>query len=121
MDISIAMCTYNGSRFLDEQLSSIREQTKLPHELIICDDGSADATRGSCMLLPWMRPSRYASFAIGRPGARPGTSRRRSSSVRARRSPYAIRTTYGYPTNWNGWQVFWIGSRKWVAFARMPS
>ena len=32
MDISIAMCTYNGSRFLDEQLRSIREQTKLPHE-----------------------------------------------------------------------------------------
>ena len=44
MDISIAMCTYNGSKFLDEQLSSIREQTKLPHELVICDDGSTDAT-----------------------------------------------------------------------------
>lgn len=44
MDISIAMCTYNGSNFLAEQLSSIREQTKLPHELIICDDASTDAT-----------------------------------------------------------------------------
>ena len=44
MDISIAMCTYNGSKFLAEQLSSIREQTKLPHELVICDDASTDAT-----------------------------------------------------------------------------
>ena len=44
MDISVAMCTYNGGKFLAEQLSSIREQTKLPHELVICDDGSTDAT-----------------------------------------------------------------------------
>jgi glycosyltransferase involved in cell wall biosynthesis len=45
MDISVAMCTYNGGKFLAEQLSSIREQTKLPHELVICDDGSTDATQ----------------------------------------------------------------------------
>jgi glycosyltransferase involved in cell wall biosynthesis len=44
MDISVAMCTYNGSKFLAEQLSSIREQTKQPHELVICDDDSTDAT-----------------------------------------------------------------------------
>lgn len=44
MDISVAMCTYNGGRFLEAQLNSIREQTRLPHELIICDDGSSDAT-----------------------------------------------------------------------------
>lgn len=44
MDISIAMCTYNGSKFLSQQLSSIREQTELPNELIICDDASTDAT-----------------------------------------------------------------------------
>jgi glycosyltransferase involved in cell wall biosynthesis len=44
MDISVAMCTYNGSKFLAEQLNSIREQTKLPLELVICDDDSTDAT-----------------------------------------------------------------------------
>ncbi len=44
MKISIAMCTYNGSRFLEEQLQSIRAQTMQPFELIICDDGSTDAT-----------------------------------------------------------------------------
>jgi glycosyltransferase involved in cell wall biosynthesis len=44
VNISVAMCTYNGSRFLGEQLKSIEEQTMLPCELIICDDGSSDST-----------------------------------------------------------------------------
>jgi hypothetical protein len=44
MDISIAMCTYNGSRFLETQLHSISRQLKLPLELVICDDGSSDDT-----------------------------------------------------------------------------
>jgi glycosyltransferase involved in cell wall biosynthesis len=38
------MCTYNGESYLREQLASIAEQTRLPNELIVCDDGSADAT-----------------------------------------------------------------------------
>jgi glycosyltransferase involved in cell wall biosynthesis len=44
VDISVAMCTYNGSRFLGEQLKSIGEQSKPPSEVIICDDGSVDST-----------------------------------------------------------------------------
>jgi glycosyltransferase involved in cell wall biosynthesis len=40
--ISIALCTYNGARFLPEQLESIAAQTRLPDELVVCDDGSAD-------------------------------------------------------------------------------
>lgn len=42
LSISIAMCTYNGSRFLSEQLESMATQTRLPHELVICDDRSSD-------------------------------------------------------------------------------
>jgi glycosyltransferase involved in cell wall biosynthesis len=42
--ISIAMCTYNGERYLREQLGSIASQTTLPAELILCDDGSVDST-----------------------------------------------------------------------------
>lgn len=38
------MCTYNGERFLREQLQSIARQTMAPRELIVCDDGSCDAT-----------------------------------------------------------------------------
>ena len=42
--ISVAMCTYNGERFLPEQLLSIAEQTLPPIELVVCDDGSTDRT-----------------------------------------------------------------------------
>jgi len=42
--LSIAMCTYNGSKYLQEQLYSIAKQTQLPDEIVICDDGSTDST-----------------------------------------------------------------------------
>src|SRR5882762_9087557 len=45
MKISIAMCTYNGARYLREQLDSIAAQTRPPSELIVCDDNSLDETR----------------------------------------------------------------------------
>ena len=44
MKVSIALCTYNGENFLEEQLSSIGQQTRLPDELIISDDDSTDST-----------------------------------------------------------------------------
>jgi glycosyltransferase involved in cell wall biosynthesis len=43
-DISIAMATYNGARFLEEQLQSFARQTLLPDEVVITDDGSTDDT-----------------------------------------------------------------------------
>lgn len=42
--ISVALATYNGGKFLGEQLQSIAAQTQAPHELIACDDGSTDDT-----------------------------------------------------------------------------
>lgn len=42
--VSVAMASYNGERFLEEQLSSIARQTKLPNEMVVTDDGSTDAT-----------------------------------------------------------------------------
>jgi glycosyltransferase involved in cell wall biosynthesis len=44
MRISIAMCTYNGARYLQRQLDSFAEQTCAPCEVIVCDDGSTDGT-----------------------------------------------------------------------------
>src|SRR5271169_5178337 len=38
------MCTYNGERFLPGQLASIAKQTRLPDELVVCDDRSTDRT-----------------------------------------------------------------------------
>lgn len=42
--VSVAMATYNGERFILEQLKSLANQDRLPDELIICDDESTDAT-----------------------------------------------------------------------------
>lgn len=42
--ISVALCTYNGEPFLRQQLASIQQQTRLPDELIVCDDQSTDQT-----------------------------------------------------------------------------
>lgn len=42
--ISIAMATYNGGRFIREQLDSILNQTLSDFELIITDDNSTDDT-----------------------------------------------------------------------------
>ncbi len=42
--VSVVLCTYNGSRFLREQLDSVMSQTYPLHEVIIQDDGSQDDT-----------------------------------------------------------------------------
>lgn len=42
--ISVALCTYNGAAFLPAQLDSLHAQSRLPDELVVCDDGSTDAT-----------------------------------------------------------------------------
>jgi glycosyltransferase involved in cell wall biosynthesis len=44
LGISVALCTYNGERYLQHQLESIATQTLPPDELVLCDDGSTDAT-----------------------------------------------------------------------------
>jgi glycosyltransferase involved in cell wall biosynthesis len=44
--LSVAMCTYNGARFLPEQLESIAVQMRLPDELVVCDDRSGDESIG---------------------------------------------------------------------------
>lgn len=42
--VSIAMATYNGETFLNEQLTSFLNQSIYPDELIVCDDRSTDNT-----------------------------------------------------------------------------
>ena len=42
--ISVVMATYNGTRFLSEQLDSLFAQTRIMDELIIYDDASNDDT-----------------------------------------------------------------------------
>ena len=44
MRISVAMATYNGARFITEQLDSIRLQSLPVDQVILRDDGSSDQT-----------------------------------------------------------------------------
>lgn len=42
--ISIALCTYNGEKYIEEQIQSLLNQTHKPDEIIISDDCSKDKT-----------------------------------------------------------------------------
>lgn len=44
MRISVALCTFNGARYLPDQLASLETQERMPDELVVCDDGSTDDT-----------------------------------------------------------------------------
>jgi len=43
-DISVALATYNGEKYLEEQLLSLAKQTVPPVEIVISDDCSSDRT-----------------------------------------------------------------------------
>ncbi len=53
--ISVALCTYNGEKYLPQQLESIVRQSVAVDEMVVCDDGSSDDT------LPLLR--RFAETA----------------------------------------------------------
>jgi glycosyltransferase involved in cell wall biosynthesis len=42
--VSVVMGTYNGGKYIREQLNSILGQTRIPSELVVSDDGSTDDT-----------------------------------------------------------------------------
>ena len=42
--LSVALCTYNGERYIREQIESILNQTMQVDEIVVCDDGSTDNT-----------------------------------------------------------------------------
>src|SRR5262245_56995621 len=42
--VSIALCTYNGAKYLPQLLDSLFAQSRLPDEVVACDDRSQDET-----------------------------------------------------------------------------
>ncbi len=46
--LSAALCTYQGAAYIAEQLQSMLNQTDLPDEIVIRDDGSSDDTLAIC-------------------------------------------------------------------------
>src|SRR5688572_21775594 len=44
LDVSIALASYNGAKYIGQQLQSLADQTKPPLEVVVSDDGSTDGT-----------------------------------------------------------------------------
>lgn len=85
--VGVALCTYNGERFLKEQLETIDQQTFPVDSIVIADDGSSDATKTivsefshRARTLPqWIEANREASGQVNSLGV----SRNFERSMRA--------------------------------------
>lgn len=64
-EIAILMCTYNGERFLGDQLSSFIKQRHANWKLWISDDGSTDGTLAILEKFAMLYPNRVASIFRG--------------------------------------------------------
>lgn len=42
--VSVALCTFNGQNYIQEQLMSLVNQSVPPFEIVVCDDNSQDST-----------------------------------------------------------------------------
>lgn len=42
--VSVALALYNGEKFIEKQLNTLRLQTVKPNQVVLCDDGSSDNT-----------------------------------------------------------------------------
>lgn len=57
MKLSVALCTFNGSKFIEQQINSILTQTVKVDEIIVCDDKSTDTTISILKKLQILHPS----------------------------------------------------------------
>jgi glycosyltransferase involved in cell wall biosynthesis len=57
--IGVALCTYNGERFVAAQVKSILGQTRAPDLLVACDDASTDGTFALLQSLKASSPVRF--------------------------------------------------------------
>lgn len=62
MNVSVAMTTYNGEKFVENQLKSILNQTMIPNEIVIVDDCSSDATK--CILQRIVKENSHIDWKI---------------------------------------------------------
>lgn len=62
MFCSVAMSTYNGERFLAEQLSSICAQTRPVDEIVVSDDALPTARCASSTIFVWRIPRFTGKF-----------------------------------------------------------
>jgi glycosyltransferase involved in cell wall biosynthesis len=62
MKTSVAICTFNGEKYIKAQLESILNQTLAIDEIIICDDGSNDKTIAIIELIQIENPNKISLY-----------------------------------------------------------
>lgn len=62
MNYSVLICTYNGEKFIVDQILSILSQTILPQRIYISDDGSSDSTIDLCVQT--LKENNYLDFSL---------------------------------------------------------
>lgn len=62
MILSVAMCTYNGEKYIKDQIKSILDQTININEIIICDDNSSDQTTTIIEQIQLENPNRISLY-----------------------------------------------------------
>lgn len=82
--VSVVVCTYNGERYIREQIDSIIGQTYPIHEIILQDDGSTDGT--FAILADYA--SRHANITAWHNEAGKGVSRNFFSAMRRATGDY---------------------------------
>lgn len=64
MKISVVIASYNGVPFISEQLASIAAQSVVPHEIIVSDDHSTDATKETVEAFAAQNPQISVKFSV---------------------------------------------------------
>jgi len=81
MTVSIALCTYNGEKYIREQIGSFLRQTVPPEEIVVRDDGSTDSTLAIIGELKEKNPS--VRWDIAANGRKLGSSRNFEGAIAA--------------------------------------
>jgi len=85
--LSVALCTYQGAAYIAEQLQSMLDQTVLPDEIVIRDDGSQDDTLAICRAIAQTSP---VPITILPPGERLGVAENFFACARACRMDWLL-------------------------------
>lgn len=88
MRISVAVITYNWPEALRLVLQALAEQTELPYEVIVTDDGSRDDTRAMLAAIADGYPTRLVHLWQPDDGAR--MSRARNRAIAAAQGDYVV-------------------------------
>lgn len=81
--VSVVLATYNGARFIRQQLDSIRRQSRPPDEVVIIDDCSTDGTPAA--VEEFIRSHRQVGWHLTRSAENVGYRRNFYRGVRASR------------------------------------